>query len=61
MKVSEMKKLLENNGCFKERDGANHEIWFSPKTKKRFSLPRHNSKELPTGTERNIKKQAGII
>ena len=60
MKVSEMKKLLERCGCRKEKEGSNHEIWYSPITKKRFPLPRHNSKELPTGTEKNIRKQAGL-
>ena len=60
MKVSEMKKLLESNGCYKEKEGSNHEIWYSPKTDKHFTLPRHNAKELPTGTAKNIKKQAGL-
>ncbi len=60
MKVSEMKKLLEKSGCSKEKEGTNHEIWYSPITKQHFPVPRHNSKELPTGTEKNIRKQAGL-
>lgn len=60
MKVSEMKKLLARYGCYKEKEGANHEIWFSPITNKHFTIPRHNSKELPRGTEQNIRKDAGI-
>ena len=61
MKVSEMKRLLERIGCYKEKEGTNHEIWYSPVTNKRFTLPRHGSKELPKGTEMSIKKQSGII
>ena len=60
MKVSEMKKLLEKIGCYKEKEGTNHEIWYSPKTKQRFPVPRHNSIELPTGTEKTIRKQSGL-
>ena len=61
MKVSELKKLLKQIRCYKVRDGDNHEIWYSPVTKQQFAVPRHNSKELPTGTEKAIKKQAGLI
>lgn len=60
MKISELKKLLKKNGCYFIRDGDNHEIWYSPTTKQQFAVPRHNSKELPTGTEKTIKKQAGL-
>lgn len=30
MKVSEMKKLLKATGCFKVKEGGNHEISPSP-------------------------------
>ena len=60
MKISELKKLLKKNGCKQIRDGDNHEIWYSPITKQQFPVPRHNSKELPTGTEKIIMKQAGL-
>ena len=42
------------------REGRNHEIWFNPDTRKEFQIPRHRSKELPTGTANNILKAAGI-
>lgn len=61
MKVSEIKKLLNKAGCYCIREGDNHEIWYSPITNRQFAVPRHNSKELPTGTEKAIKKQAGLI
>lgn len=60
MKVSEMKKLLKQIGCRKIRDGANHEIWYSPITDRKFQVPRHQSQELPTGTEKQIRKESRL-
>ncbi len=60
MKVSEMKRLLRKAGCRIEREGANHEIWYSPKTDQRFTVPRHNAQELKTKTAESIKEQAGL-
>ncbi len=60
MKTGEMKRLLRKNGCFKESEGANHEMWFSPITGKHFTVPRHNAQELKTKTAESIKKQAGL-
>lgn len=41
MKGSELRKLLKKYGCYFDRDGGNHEIWYSPITKKQFPVPRH--------------------
>ncbi len=60
MKVSEMKKLLKAIGCFKVKEGGNHEIWFSPKTGKKFPIGRHDSQELKNGTQESIMKAAGL-
>lgn len=60
MKVSEMKRLLRKAGCKKIREGGNHEEWKSPITGKTFQVSRHNSQELATGTEKKIRKQAGL-
>ena len=60
MKGSEIVKLLKQAGCFKVEDGANHERWYSPRTGKKFTVPRHYSKEIPKGTEQSIKKSAGL-
>ena len=60
LKVSELVKELKHIGCYKTREGSNHEIWKSPVTGKKFQLPRHYSQELPTGTEKNIRKSAGL-
>lgn len=50
MKSSELKRLLRRNGCFLVRQGTSHEIWESPITNERFSVPRHDSQEIRTGT-----------
>lgn len=60
MKVSELQKLLKKNGCYISRHGSNHDIWYSPITGKQFSVPRHSSKEIKTGTLNSIKKEAGF-
>lgn len=50
MKSSELKRLLRRNGCFLVRQGTSHEIWESPITNEIFSVPRHDSQEIRTGT-----------
>ena len=60
MKYSKLKQMLIKKGCYKIREGSNHEVWFSPKTKKKFPIGRHNKQEVPTGTLKNIKKNAGF-
>lgn len=60
MKTSELLKLLKDAGCYKIRNGANHDVWFSPQTNRQFTVPRHGAKEVKTGTAQNIIKVAGI-
>lgn len=60
MKTSELKQILKTHGCYLVREGTNHEIWFSPITGQKFPVPRHGTKELPTGTANSIKRSAGI-
>ena len=38
MTYNELKKILKKNGCRLVREGANHEMWFSTKTKKQFTV-----------------------
>ncbi|MCI8284271.1 MAG: type II toxin-antitoxin system HicA family toxin [Firmicutes bacterium] len=59
-KVSEIVKKIKKKGCYKIREGRNHEIWYSPITDEEFPIPRHYGKELPTGTAHNILKKAGL-
>lgn len=60
MKTGELKKQLKAIGCLKVKEGGEHETWYSPKTGKEFRVPRHQSKELPTGTANRIMKDAGL-
>lgn len=60
MRVSEMKRLLRKAGCWKKREGTDHERWYSPITGKQFSVPRHDGQELKTKTEMSIRKDAGL-
>ncbi|WP_353057547.1 type II toxin-antitoxin system HicA family toxin, partial [Bacteroides acidifaciens] len=43
-------------GCYVLRHGANHDIWYSPKTGNKFALSRHGKQEVPTGMERKARK-----
>ena len=60
MKISELIKILKAHGCYKERSGSNHDIWYSPQSGKCFQVPRHGAKEVKTGLLNGILKQAGI-
>ena len=60
MKVAEIIKRLKKHGCYVTNHGARHDEWYSPVTRKYFMVPRHRSKELPTGTAESIRKAAGI-
>lgn len=60
-KVSEVvRRIKKETNCYKMRDGANHEIWINPETGKKFTIPRHYGKELPTKTAKSILKDAGL-
>lgn len=54
MRYSELKHKLQKVGCYKVREGANHEIWFSPITKKQFPIGRHDKQEIPSGTLKSL-------
>ena len=61
MKTSELKRLLKNSGCYETRTNlGGHDEWYSPITDLRFRVPRHQSKEVATGTVHSILKAAGI-
>jgi hypothetical protein len=34
------KKMLKQNDCYKEEEGSNHELWYSPKNNKTFPVGR---------------------
>lgn len=60
MKYSELHKKLKKAGCYIIREGANHPIWFSPITEKKFATSRHESQEVATGTLKKISTQSGV-
>lgn len=60
MKYSELKRRLRKAGCYKVKEGANHEKWFSPITKQFFRVPRHDSQEVKPATLESILKAAGL-
>lgn len=60
MKFSEIKRKLLKAGCSLKREGANHEIWFSPITEHNFPISRHNSEEAHPNTKSSIEKQSGV-
>lgn len=60
MKFSQLIAELKSAGCYITRHGGNHDIWFSPKTGKTFPVARHGSQEIPKGTEKQIRRVAGL-
>jgi predicted RNA binding protein YcfA (HicA-like mRNA interferase family) len=45
---------------FDRHTKGSHEIYYSPKTKRRTTVPNHPGATLPKGTLREIIKQAGL-
>lgn len=60
MKYSELKRIIEEAGCYVKRHGSKHDMYYSPKTNKMFPVGRHNTQEVPKGTLKSILKQAGV-
>ncbi len=61
MKYGKLLAELSAKGCYRVRQGGNHEVWYSPITDKKFPLPRHGTaKEVPMPLEKKIRSQAGI-
>lgn len=60
MKTSELVKIIKKNQCVLIDHGKEHDKWHSNITGKNFMVPRHGSKEIPTGTAKKILKDAGV-
>lgn len=60
MKYSELYKILKEAKCQIIREGANHSIWYSPATGRMFPVSRHKGQDVPQGTLKSIKKDAGL-
>jgi len=56
--VPELKRILREAGCYFVRSGkGDHEIWFSPKSKRHFPV---DSKIRSRHTANGVLKQAGL-
>ncbi len=61
MSSKDLIKELKAHGCYFVRHGkGDHQIWCSPITGKKFSVP-YPKQEMAIGTLRSIKKSAGLI
>ncbi len=60
MRYNELYRDLRNIKCYIIREDANHSIWYSPVTGKSFPVSRHGGEEIPTGTLKSIKRDAGL-
>lgn len=60
MTYGELKRRLKKIGCYLDREGGNHEIWYSPITNTKFPVGRHNTEEVPRGTFQSIKRDSGL-
>ena len=60
MKASELTRLAKKNGCRIKRHGSEHDIWINPKTGNTARIPRHQSKDVATGTAQDIIRDLGL-
>ena len=60
MKVSEFIRQLKKQGIKFKKHGARHDVYLNPRTGQEALLPRHDSKELATGTREAILKDLGL-
>ena len=60
MTYSELERLLRKNGCYPEREGHSHTMWYSPITGKIFPVGRHGREDVKNGTLNKILKDAGL-
>ena len=60
MKGSELKKRITNVGWYFVRHGSKHDLYgHDDYSGVLIAIPRHESKEVPSGTANHILKQAG--
>ena len=60
MNYGELKRKLKQGGCYLEKEGKKHELWFSPITGKSFPVGRHNQQEVASGTLKSILRDSGL-
>lgn len=60
MKWNELKRMLEKKGWYLYRSGSRHDIYRHPDKPDQIAVGRHGSEEVKKGTEKSIKKVAGL-
>jgi predicted RNA binding protein YcfA (HicA-like mRNA interferase family) len=60
VKVSEFLRQLKKQGIKFHRHGSRHDVYINPKTGDKSQVPRHQAKELGTGTREQILKDLGL-
>ena len=60
MKTKQFCAEIRAAGCYIIRRGGNHDIWYSPITGRRWPIGRHESQEMPSGTERKAREVLGV-
>lgn len=60
MRYNELYRALRSIKCYIIREGSRHSIWYSPITGKTFPVSRHGGEEVPGGTLKSIKGDAGL-
>ena len=60
MKISEFIRLLKKQGIKLAEHGTEHDKYVNPKTGQSARIPRHNTKEIKTGTAERILKDLGL-
>jgi len=60
VKASELTRLARKYGCLIKKHGSEHDLWINPKTGGTARIPRHQSKEMATGTADRIMKNLGL-
>lgn len=60
MKCSELMRLLRHDGWFEVGRSGSHVKMRHPTKRGQIIVPDHGTKELASGTERSIRKQASI-
>lgn len=60
MKAGELIKIIEKDGWLFNRQKGSHKIFKHPVKKGIVVIPDHGKKDIPQGTIKSIKKQAGL-
>jgi len=60
MTANELTRLAKKHKCLIKRHGSEHDIWINPRTGGTARIPRHPSKEVPTGTANDIMRGLGL-